>query len=368
MRENGRVVLKTDPTAHDVPPAETGTPTYAGLPLDRYVSLFEMLNPMHRLWSDGRWNKLTLAHGCYWKKCTFCDVSLDYIGHYEAASADLLVDRIVALVAETGETGFHFVDEAAPPAMLRALSQRLLDRGVHITWWGNIRFEKTFTPALCALMARAGCIAVTGGLEVASDRLLALMQKGVTVEQVARVTRAFTDADVMVHAYLMYGFPTETEQETIDALERVRQLFDAGCIQSAFWHRFAATVHSPIGMGPRCTGSASSARRRPSPATSCPSSTRPAPTTTSWARGCARRSTTTCTGWGWTSTSVPGFLRPNAERGGRGARSRPRRSPPISSPRRSPPDHADQTLVSDLHLRCAAGGARRGGAHARAAR
>jgi radical SAM superfamily enzyme YgiQ (UPF0313 family) len=254
VRENGRVVLKTDSAARDVPPADTGTPTYAGLPLDRYVSLFEMLNPMHRLWSDGRWNKLTLAHGCYWKKCTFCDVSLPYIGNYEAASADLIVDRVEQLVAETGETGFHFVDEAAPPAMLRAVAQRLLERGVRISWWGNIRFEKTFAPALCELMARAGCIAVTGGLEVASNRLLALMQKGVTVEQVARVTRAFTDAGVMVHAYLMYGFPTETEQETIDALERVRQLFDAGCIQSAFWHRFAATVHSPIGASPRKYG------------------------------------------------------------------------------------------------------------------
>ena len=254
VRENGRVVLKTDASARDVPHTETGTPTYVGLPLDRYVSLFEMLNPMHRLWSDGRWNKLTLAHGCYWKKCAFCDVSLPYIGRYETASADLIVDRVEQLVAETGETGFHFVDEAAPPAMLRALSERLLERGVAITWWGNIRFEKTFTPALCDLMARAGCIAVTGGLEVASNRLLALMQKGVTVEQVARVTRAFTDAGVMVHAYLMYGFPTETEQETVDALERVRQLFDAGCIQSAFWHRFAATVHSPIGLAPKKYG------------------------------------------------------------------------------------------------------------------
>jgi hypothetical protein len=91
---------------------------------------------------------------------------------------------------------------------------------------------------------------VSGGLEVASDRLLELMKKGVTVEQVARVTRAFTDAGIMVHAYLMYGFPTETEQDTIDALERVRQLFAAGCIQSAYWHRFSATAHSPIGLHP----------------------------------------------------------------------------------------------------------------------
>jgi radical SAM superfamily enzyme YgiQ (UPF0313 family) len=251
VREGGQVVLQSEPRLHDIPHAETGTPTYQGLPLGSYVSLLEMLNPMHRLWSDGRWNKLTVAHGCYWQKCTFCDVSLDYIGRYERTSADLLVDRIEALIAETGQRGFHFVDEAAPPAALRALARRLIERKVTITWWGNIRFEKTFTPALAALLARSGCVAVSGGLEAASDRLLALMEKGVTVAQVARVTRAFTDAGIMVHAYLMYGFPTETEQETIDALERVRQLFAEGCLQSAFWHRFAATAHSPIGLEPQ---------------------------------------------------------------------------------------------------------------------
>jgi radical SAM superfamily enzyme YgiQ (UPF0313 family) len=254
VRERGRVTLATTDTLADLHHRDTGTPTYAGLPLDRYVSLFEMLNPMHRLWADGRWNKLTVARGCYWKKCTFCDISLDYIARYEPVAADVVVDRIEALVAETGETGFHFVDEAAPPAALRAVAQRLIERGIAITWWGNIRFEKSFTPELCELLARSGCVAVSGGLEVASDRLLALMQKGVTVAQVARVARAFTEAGVLVHAYLMYGFPTETEQETIDALERVRQLFAEGCIQSGFWHRFAATAHSPIGQQPDVFG------------------------------------------------------------------------------------------------------------------
>ncbi len=254
VRDRGAVVQRTDAALHDVPLRDAGTPTYDGLPLDRYLSLFEMLNPMHRLWSDGRWNKLTIAHGCYWKKCTFCDITLDYIGRYDPASADLLVDRIEALIAETGQSGFHFVDEAAPPAGLRALAERLLARKVVITWWGNIRFEKTFTPELAALLARSGCVAISGGLEVASDRLLTMMKKGVTVEQVARVARAFTDAGVMVHAYLMYGFPTETAQETIDSLERVRQLFEEGCVQSAFWHRFAATAHSPIGQQPDLFG------------------------------------------------------------------------------------------------------------------
>ena len=234
----------------DIPFEDVGVATWDDLPLNSYLSLLDMLNPMHRLWSDGRWNKLTVAHGCYWKKCSFCDVSLDYISRYETASASLLVDRIEQIVTETGQTGFHFVDEAAPPKALKALAEELLRRKVMISWWGNIRFEKTFTPDLAELLAKSGCIAMSGGLEVASDRLLNLMKKGVTVEQVARVTKGFSDAGILVHAYLMYGFPTQTVQETVDALEYVRQLFENGCIQSGFFHRFTCTVHSPVGKNP----------------------------------------------------------------------------------------------------------------------
>ncbi|MBC7942252.1 MAG: radical SAM protein, partial [Chitinophagaceae bacterium] len=196
----------------DIPFAEVGTPTWDGLPLDRYLSLLDMLNPMHRLWSDGRWNKLTVAHGCYWKQCSFCDVGLDYISRFDAATAETLVDRIEAVVRETGQTGFHFVDEAAPPKSLKALADELQRRQLAISWWGNIRFEKTFTPSLCQVLADSGCIAISGGLEVASDRLLKLMKKGVSVDQVARVTKGFSDAGILVHAYLMYGFPTQTVQ------------------------------------------------------------------------------------------------------------------------------------------------------------
>jgi radical SAM superfamily enzyme YgiQ (UPF0313 family) len=235
----------------DIAFSESGTPTYAGLPLDDYLSLLDLLNPMHRLWSDGRWNKLTVAHGCYWKQCSFCDVNLDYISRYDLATTDVLLSRIESLVRETGQTGFHFVDEAAPPKALKSLAIALLQRKLEISWWGNIRFEKSFDANLCQLLADSGCIAVTGGLEVASDRLLKLMKKGVSVEQVARVTRAFSDAGILVHAYLMYGFPSQTAQDTVDALEYVRQLFAAGCIQSGFFHRFTCTVHSPVGKHPQ---------------------------------------------------------------------------------------------------------------------
>ncbi len=249
-----QVIFTNNPVLHDIPQQNTGTPSYKGLPIDKYLSLSEMLNPMHRIWSDGRWNKLTIAHGCYWSHCSFCDISLNYIGHYDEAGAEIIVNRIEALISETGETGFHFVDEAAPPKVLFAMAKKLIERNLIISWWGNIRFEKTFTAEKCQLLADSGCIAISGGLEVASDRLLRLMKKGVTVKQVARVTKNFAEAGILVHAYLMYGFPSQTEQETVDSLERVRQLMLNGCIHSAYWHRFAATIHSPIGLQPEQYG------------------------------------------------------------------------------------------------------------------
>jgi len=254
VRTYTRDLHYVDHAEPDITLSDTGTPTYDGLPLNDYLSLLDMLNPMHRLWSDGRWNKLTVAHGCYWKKCSFCDVNLDYISRYDLAVTDVLIDRIETVIRETGQSGFHFVDEAAPPKALKSLANGLLQRKLGISWWGNIRFEKSFNTDLCQLLADSGCIAVTGGLEVASDRLLKLMKKGVSVAQVARVTRAFSDAGILVHAYLMYGFPTQTVQDTVDALEYVRQLFAAGCIQSGFFHRFTCTVHSPVGKHPEKYG------------------------------------------------------------------------------------------------------------------
>lgn len=251
LLDDGKVVYKNNATQSDYKQSEVGSPDYSDLLLNKYISVIEIANPMHSLWSDGRWNKLTMAHGCYWGKCTFCDISLDYIKIYEPVAAKLLVDRMEELITQTNENGFHFVDEAAPPSLMKALALEILKRKLIVTWWTNIRFEKNFTKDLCVLLKASGCIAVSGGLEVASDRLLRLIDKGVTVEQVAQVTRNFTESNIMVHSYLMYGYPTQTEQETIDSLEMVRQLFELGIIQSGFWHQFALTAHSPIGINPK---------------------------------------------------------------------------------------------------------------------
>lgn len=258
-RREGGVITKGDHVAdvnaaRDVPFKELPGPDYRGVKLNEYLRRIEQPNLVHRLLVDYPWNKLVLAHGCYWKKCTFCDIHLDYVGRFEPLHVDQLIAQIKTVVAQTGQTGFHFVDEAAPPALLKALSIALIEARLKISWWGNIRFDKQFTAEVASLMAKAGCVAVTGGLEVASERVLKLIKKGIDIEQTARVMRAFSENRIKVHAYLMYGFPTQTDRETIDALEVVRQLFLNGCLHSAYWARFFPTEHSPVGRDPAAYG------------------------------------------------------------------------------------------------------------------
>lgn len=245
VRRRGRVLWLDDATAPVLLHRDRPTPDFAPLVTQGYLAMTESPNPMYRLWSERRWLKLALAHGCYWHRCAFCDTCLDTIGRFDPADAGTIVGWMEAAIAQTGERGFHFVDEAAPPALLAAVARRILDRGLKVKWWTNIRFERHFTPALAGLLADSGCLAVTGGLECSTDRLLALQCKGFDRTQATRVMAAFARADVLVHAYLMYGYPTQTAQETVDALELVRQLFAAGFLHSAYWHRFALTIHSP---------------------------------------------------------------------------------------------------------------------------
>ena len=251
---SGEIIRMNLDSKENIPFSEIGTPNYDGLLQNNYINLIELTNPMHALWSNGRWNKMMLAHGCYWRKCAFCDGSLDYIKRFETASTAMIVDRMEIIMQQTGQSGFHFVDEAAPPALLRKLAEEIIRRKLTVSYWTNVRFEKSFTPELCYMMAQSGCIAISGGLEVASPRILELINKGITLETARESMKNFAEAGIMTHAYLMYGFPTETALETVESLEVVRGLFEEGYIQSAYWHRYAMTIHSPSGQCPESVG------------------------------------------------------------------------------------------------------------------
>jgi len=249
VRKDGVVSLEKAEALAPIPFKDFPPPSYEGFNLRRYIHLIYRENIVQRA-SEGTWIKITAAHGCYWKKCTFCDISLPYIGDYDPMPAQQLADHMDQLNAQTGMSGFHFTDEAAPPALLVNLALELVRRKRSYHWWGNVRYDSAFEPDRCKLLAAAGMIMVTGGIETASDPVLEKIQKGVTVAQLVKVLQAFSQASIGTHGYLMYGFPGETTLDAINGLEVIRQLMRAGLLQSGFYHQLSVTVHSPLGKKP----------------------------------------------------------------------------------------------------------------------
>jgi radical SAM superfamily enzyme YgiQ (UPF0313 family) len=224
-------------------------PDYLGLDFSRYIRPVDDLNPMHRLWSDGRWLKAYLAHGCYWHACAFCDVQLDYIRCFEPLEPEALFRHLQDQAEKTGLRGIHLVDEAAPPDSLIRLA--LLNREAGqlrqpLIFWGNIRFEKDFTPDAAAVLAAGGLVGVSAGIEVAAPEGFRRIGKGIGLADVVNACAAFKEAGILTHAYLIYGYWDQDDREIIDSAEILRQLFEAGLLDSAFWHKFVLTRHSRI--------------------------------------------------------------------------------------------------------------------------
>ncbi|MGD9940727.1 MAG: radical SAM protein [Clostridia bacterium] len=221
-------------------------PDYTGADFSRYLRIVDSPNPMHRLWNDTPWLKYRLAYGCYWKRCAFCDTQLDYIKRYISSDIDALLAAAGTASARTGLYGIHFTDEAMPVKLVRAFAERNRKRSRPFTFWGNARFDKTWTEEACATAAAGGLVAVSGGIEIATGRGLEIVDKGFTLTDLIRSLLAFKRSGILVHAYLIYGFPGQSDQEIADSAEMVRVLLAEGLVDSAFWHKFVLTRHSRL--------------------------------------------------------------------------------------------------------------------------
>lgn len=222
------------------------SPDFSDVDFSRYPRLADSTNPMHRLWSDGAWLKAYLAHGCYWHQCAFCDTSLDYVCGYQKTNVQSLHDSLYRQAHSQGVAGIHLVDEAAPPAALRDFALENLRRERPLVFWGNIRYEKVFSRDLADLLSHGGLRAVSGGIEIASGTGLDAVHKGTDLDSIVSACAAFKEAGILTHAYMIYGYWMETPQMLIDSMETLRQLFAAGLLDSAFWHKFVLTRHSRV--------------------------------------------------------------------------------------------------------------------------
>ena len=240
--------LESDPESEAYEKEITSTliPDFSDIDFNRYPRLIDDTNPMHRLWSDGAWVKVYMAHGCYWHQCAFCDVTLDYVKGYCQTNVSKLYQHILRQCQEKGVYGIHFVDEAMPPALMIEFARENLAHGSPITWWGNIRFEKNFTRDVADFLAAGGLIGVSGGLEIATGSGLDEIHKGTDLTSIVGACCAFKEAGILVHAYMIYGYWKESPQDLINSMETLRQFYANGLLDSSFWHKFVLTRHSRI--------------------------------------------------------------------------------------------------------------------------
>ena len=221
-------------------------PDYSDIDFKIYPRMCDDANAMHRIWTDGAWIKAYLAHGCYWHRCAFCDTSLDYVCGYKPTDIEPLYNGLLKTAREKGVYGIHFVDEALPPVALKKFALLNARSGNPLYFWGNVRFEKTFTKDLAAFLSYCGLGGVSAGIESATGTGLESINKGTDISSITRACCAFKEAGILVHAYMIYGFWNDTPQTIIDSMETLRQFFEAGLLDSAFWHKFVLTRNSTV--------------------------------------------------------------------------------------------------------------------------
>lgn len=180
---------------------QLGPPDFDGIPWEKYLSPIRIVPYL-------------TSRGCYWDKCAFCSLCATYLNKYRQRSVEKVIAdlRHLSVTEGVGET-FFFTDECFSPHRLRAISRALLDADLKIEWDILARFEKAFRAEDFALAADAGLNWITWGLESASPRLLALMNKGIQPEEASRLLREVDDAGIWNNIFVFFGFPGETDED-----------------------------------------------------------------------------------------------------------------------------------------------------------
>ncbi len=209
-------------------------PDYSLFQLDRYLASPGELRVPFRL-----------SKGCFWKKCSFCRTYLPMIKYNQQPAYANVYDKLVQVIEDTGIREFIFSDEAAHPRLLEYISRRLIKDSIKIKWMAHTRIDKTLTKERCQLYAESGCERIALGIETLNNRLLKLMKKGITAELVEEVLNGIDGAVPMV-AYMIIGFPTETEEEAYGTHAKVQQFIKKGVLSYCIFNLFSITYGSDM--------------------------------------------------------------------------------------------------------------------------
>jgi anaerobic magnesium-protoporphyrin IX monomethyl ester cyclase len=165
-----------------------------------------------------------VSRGCYWGRCTFCNLASGANERYRGVPIDRIVHALAALTDRYHSTSIAFSTLAMSPNILRRLCTRLHDDQIPISWSAWIRPERTLTEEDIDSFATSGCESLAVTPESFNTKTLARMDKGFDLEHVIRIVRHIQQVGLCDGINIIAGFPGETVEDFVDTVEICRDL------------------------------------------------------------------------------------------------------------------------------------------------
>ncbi|MCK5739339.1 radical SAM protein [bacterium] len=153
----------------------------------------------------------SLSDGCYWNKCLFCPDTKKTFSLYQLERLEPFLAEAYTLTRQN-ELIFNISDSSIPAPILKKMLPFFYQHPGE--FYGFVRFDRPFADAQFLHDIRhAGGRLLQFGLESGSQRLLDLYQKGVNLEQARHILHLSNAAGIRNYNYLLFGLPTETEED-----------------------------------------------------------------------------------------------------------------------------------------------------------
>ncbi len=148
--------------------------------------------------------------------CNFCSVTAMFGRKYRFRSPE----SVIAELKEKRPKRVFFYDDnfAANKRRLKLLLQMMIDEGLTMPWYAQVRTDVARDPELLDLMKRSGCQIVYLGLESVSQETLDHFEKSQTVDDIKKAIRILHQYGIHCHGMFVLGADTDSVQTVRDTV------------------------------------------------------------------------------------------------------------------------------------------------------